>query len=972
MVPQWQTPYLGARSLPKQLSGWEIDNFFTLSPPERDDIRQRFQGQHRLATALQLGFLRMSGCGLDGVRILPSALLEHIGAQLDITTPTLASVRALYRRARTRYDHQRWAMERLGFAALAPGQRRVLVTRLKQQVRTTGDVNALIDFARRWLYERRIIIPSTRTLKELVAGILVEVERAQHQEVTDIVPEPVYTRWLDELYREHPRYHLQLIDWLKTPPAKRSETNLTELFDKVAALKAFDVHRYDLPFPLERQRYYASRMRRRFPQRFKALSPARRTLELVCFLRVTLLDLTDTILSLSDKRVSELWSNARQTAERQRAENAHRAWAALQAVHHTLHDTDLGDRQARITACAIVDPLIERQLPPRAVLTREALTQEPKIRPLLRALMALDFQAAPDHPGWLALQTLRALYDASARELPTDIDVPVPPRWQPLVNDPDRKRALGAFEASTLYTLRRSLKNGSFSVDYSFAYRSRESMLIPLEEWEKNKGKYYKALGLARSPEKFLNKLKAQLKSGLSSLDAAVHAGELDIEEDTIHLPRITRESKPKGIRSVAKALFDTIGSVQFPNLLLEIDSHSRFSWQLLGRAPKSERNLLALYGALIAQGSELGAARVALMIPGVPMSDIQKAMQLLQEDGALAKANAAVLAFLRRHAIVTHWGDGTFASSDMIALEVSRHLWSARVDPKRRTHAVGSYVHVLDQWGISYDQPIIINEREAGPAIEGAIRSPGTKIEAVAVDTKGHTHFAAGFAKALGLDLYPRLRKLKYQKLFVPQGVDVPDTLKPILGPTVSLNAVSRDWDAYVRLVASVRYGWCSATMALRRYGSAARGEPLHGAGVALGKLVLTSYLCDYLSQPDFRREVLRILGHGESVHALQRAIHHGRPVAKRGRRREELVAQSGALALLTNITLAWNTHQMDKVHKTWRQQDPGKINAQMLRHITPVRYEHINFRGVFAFQTRPYRERLFTGSVTIRARAA
>ena len=140
----------------------------------------------------------------------------------------------------------------------------------------------------------------------------------------------------------------------------------------------------------------------------------------------------------------------------------------------------------------------------------------------------------------------------------------------------------------------------------------------------------------------------------------------------------------------------------------------------------------------------------------------------------------------------------------------------------------------------------------------------------------------------------------------------------------------------------------------------------------VALGKLVLTSYLCDYLSQPAFRREVLRILGHGESVHALQRAIHHGRPVAKRGRRREELAAQSGALALLTNITMAWNTHHMDRVHKLWRQQDPEKITAPMLRHITPVRYDHINFRGVFAFQMQPYRDRLFAGSGSERAQAA
>lgn len=93
---------------------------------------------------------------------------------------------------------------------------------------------------------------------------------------------------------------------------------------------------------------------------------------------------------------------------------------------------------------------------------------------------------------------------------------------------------------------------------------------------------------------------------------------------------------------------------------------------------------------------------------------------------------------------------------------------------------------------------------------------------------------------------------------------------------------------------------------------------------------------------------------------------------MAKRGRRREELAAQSGALALLTNITMAWNTHHMDKVHKMWREQDPEKVTAPMLRHITPVRYAHINFRGVFAFQMQPYRDRLFAGFGTDRAQAA
>jgi len=96
MVPHWQTPYLGTRFLPKRLSGWEIDHFFTLEPEERDDICKRFRGLNRLAVALQLGFLRMTGCTLDGVRILHRNLLEHIGAQGSVAKSTLSALMIIF------------------------------------------------------------------------------------------------------------------------------------------------------------------------------------------------------------------------------------------------------------------------------------------------------------------------------------------------------------------------------------------------------------------------------------------------------------------------------------------------------------------------------------------------------------------------------------------------------------------------------------------------------------------------------------------------------------------------------------------------------------------------------------------------------------------------------------------------------------------------------------------------------------
>jgi len=101
-----------------------------------------------------------------------------------------------------------------------------------------------------------------------------------------------------------------------------------------------------------------------------------------------------------------------------------------------------------------------------------------------------------------------------------------------------------------------------------------------------------------------------------------------------------------------------------------------------------------------------------------------------------------------------------------MMSLEATRYLWSARLDPRRRTYAVGTYAHVLDQWGILYDQPIVLNRRQAGAAIEGALRQRQVaQLERVAVDTHGFTHFAMALAKLVGFDLCPRLAGLKKRR---------------------------------------------------------------------------------------------------------------------------------------------------------------------------------------------------------------
>ena len=93
-------------------------------------------------------------------------------------------------------------------------------------------------------------------------------------------------------------------------------------------------------------------------------------------------------------------------------------------------------------------------------------------------------------------------------------------------------------------------------------------------------------------------------------------------------------------------------------------------------------------------------------MMPALSDAALAEAMPRLEDEAVWREANALGREFLHRHAVVKAWGEGPLASADAMSLEAARHLWNARVDPRRRTYAIGLYSHVLDQWGIIDDQP--------------------------------------------------------------------------------------------------------------------------------------------------------------------------------------------------------------------------------------------------------------------------
>jgi hypothetical protein len=89
-----------------------------------------------------------------------------------------------------------------------------------------------------------------------------------------------------------------------------------------------------------------------------------------------------------------------------------------------------------------------------------------------------------------------------------------------------------------------------------------------------------------------------------------------------------------------------------------------------------------------------------------------------------------------------------------------------------------------------------------------------------------------------------------------------------------------------------------------------------------------------------------------GESVHALQRAVHIGSILERRGRDLAEFGVVSGGLALMTNIVMAFNAGQLqNSLDAELASGTESSACIKALEHVGAVAHGDINFRGTNAF---------------------
>ena len=220
--------------------------------------------------------------------------------------------------------------------------------------------------------------------------------------------------------------------------------------------------------------------------------------------------------------------------------------------------------------------------------------------------------------------------------------------------------------------------------------------------------------------------------------------------------------------------------------------------------------------------------------------------------------------------------------------------------------------------------------------------------------DTAGYSDIVFGLFQLLGYRFSPRLKDIGKARFWrVDRKADY-GAINDLVKHPINTTVIVEQWEEVLRLVGSLKLGKVKATDVTKVL---ARGGTLSGLGRAIqeiGRISKTRYLCDYLESEPYRRRIHTQLNHGEMRHDVARHIfyrHKGKIYKRYQRGLEE---QLGALGLVVNAVVVWNTDYMTAILGVLEAMGHDVLEDDIAR-VSPLKTKHLKVLGEHRFELHP-----------------
>ncbi|PCT35957.1 Tn3 family transposase [Enterococcus faecium] len=948
---------------------WILGTYFTFSKRDLEIVNKRRREENRLGFAVQLAVLRYPGWPYTHIKSIPDSVIQYISKQIGVSPSSLDHYP---QRENTLWDHLKEIRSEYDFVTFTLSEYRMTFKYLHQLALENGDAIHLLHECIDFLRKNKIILPAITTLERMVWEARAMAEKKLFNTVSKSLTNEQKEKLEGIITSQHPsESNKTILGWLKEPPGHPSPETFLKIIERLEYIRGMDLETVQISHLHRNRLLQLSRLGSRYePYAFRDFQENKRYSILTIYLLQLTQELTDKAFEIHDRQILSLLSKGRKAQEEIQKQNGKKL------NEKDIHFTNIGQalikaREEKLDVFKVLESVIEWNTFVSSVEEAQELARPAdydyldllqkrfyslrKYTPTL--LRVLEFHSTKaNEPLLQAVEIIRGMNESGKRKVPDDSPVDfISKRWKRhLYEDDGTTINRHYYEMAVLTELREHVRAGDVSIVGSRQYRDFEEYLFSEDTWNQSKGNT--RLSVSLSFEDYITERTSSFNERLKWL--AANSNKLDgvsLEKGKLSLARLEKDV-PEEAKKFSASLYQMLPRIKLTDLLMDVAHitgfHEQFTHASNNRKPDKEETIIIM-AALLGMGMNIGLSKMAEATPGLTYKQLANVSQWRMYEDAMNKAQAILVNFHHKLQLPFYWGDGTTSSSDGMRMQLGVSSLHADANPHYGTGKGATiYRFTSDQFSSYYTKIIHTNSRDAIHVLDGLLHhETDLNIEEHYTDTAGYTDQIFGLTHLLGFKFAPRIRDLSDSKLFTIDKASEYPKLEAILRGQINTKVIKENYEDVLRLAHSIREGTVSASLIMGKLGSYSRQNSLATALREMGRIEKTIFILNYISDESLRRKIQRGLNKGEAMNGLARAIFFGKQGELRERTIQHQLQRASALNIIINAISIWNTlHLTTAVEYKKRT---GSFNEDLLHHMSPLGWEHINLLGEYHFNS-------------------
>ncbi len=950
----------------------QLARYFHLDDKDHDLITKRRGDQNRLGFALQLTTVRFLGTFLPDPTTVPPGVLAFVARQLDIKNTS--GIHKYMERRPTRFEHAIQIRKVYGYHDFGAPPWRFRLTRMlyARSWISTERPSLLFDVATAWLIQNKVLLPGATTLSRLISEVRERTKNRLWSALSSL-PDGEQKTQLLGLLKMPEGSRSSHLDLFRQSPVHVSGPSFKTALVRYESLHAFGIHELDISrVPPARLKGLARHSGTLSMHKIARMPVDRRIATLVAFVHTYETVALDDMLDVLDLLIADIAGEAKKLGKKNRLrtlKDLDKAAIALAKVCTLLLDeahspSDIFASVPKTQITHSIETINDLARPPEDNFHDEMVAQYARVRRFLpRMLDGINFRAASaGTPVIKSLDFLRTVEGTKKKMLKDAPTAVVTKAWRRLVFDKDGQVDRRGYTLCVMDRLQDALRRRDVYVEASDRWGDPRAKLLKGAKWEANRVQVCRSLGHPTTPEEAFQGLTKQLDASFRQTIERFDENDAVRVEHQNGKPSltITNLDKLEGPTSLI-ALHDQVTAllprIDLTELLLELHAHTGFADEFTHISESNARATdlpISICAVLLAEACNIGIEPlIRPNIPALTRHRLNWVRQNYFRGETLITANARLVDHQATIPFAQILGGGEVASAD--GMRFLTAVKTINSGPNRKYFGSGRgitwYNFVSDQYSGFHGIVVPGTLRDSIFVLEGLLeQQTGLSPREIMTDTAGASDMIFGLFWLLGYQFSPRLADAGESKFWrIDQDADY-GVLNELAKGCINPKKFIQHWDDMLRMGGSLKLGTVQASELLRSLLKSEKPSSLAQAIIEVGRINKTIYLLNYVDDEDYRRRILTQLNRGEGRHAVARAIYYGKRGEIHKRYREGQEDQLGALGLVTNAVILWNTIYMDAALNRLRQQGMEIKNEDAAR-LSPLLYKHINMLGHYSF---------------------